>query len=227
MWASDERGAGWCGRSVRGACRSSDAGPAVGDRGCRSWCGGGGLVTRISRLRRTPTRMWMSRRWSPRWRERGICSICKSRPTGRGIGRRRMLDAAAERAYDGDALVAELAALVERLRMDRDRQLRTQLSIGELGEVLDGLAGETLQDRWGAFAWKVWPHWLRGIGRAGDHRWSVRVSTLVSAQAVRPSWPFLECLTPESGSSCYLTTRRCGSPPGGLPRRLRMFRGAR
>jgi hypothetical protein len=99
----------------------------------------------------------------------------------------------AERAYDRGALLAELGALVERLRMDRDRQLRTRLSIRELGEVLDGLAGETLQDRWGAFEWEVWPQWLRGIGRASDHRWSVGVSTLVSAQAVRPSWPFLEC----------------------------------
>ena len=104
----------------------------------------------------------------------------------------RFLDLA-ERAYDGSALLVELGALVERLRMDGDRQLRTQVSIRELGEVLDGLAGETLQDRWGAFEWEVWPQWLRGIGRASDHRWSVGVSTLVSAQAVRPSWPFLEC----------------------------------
>ena len=39
----------------------------------------------------------------------------------------------------------------------------------------------------------MWPEWLRGLGRAPDRRWSFGVALLVTAQAVRPSWPFLEC----------------------------------
>ena len=59
--------------------------------------------------------------------------------------------------------------------------------------VLDGLPGDTLQERWSAFEWRVWPDWLRGVGRAPHDRWTVGVCALMISQAARPSWPFLEC----------------------------------
>jgi hypothetical protein len=95
--------------------------------------------------------------------------------------------------YDGGRMLAELEGVITRSAMTEDRRRRTVRSSGELVTVMDGLAGETLQDRWRAFEWQVWPHWLAGVGRTGDSRWSFAVAMLVAVQAVRPSWPFLEC----------------------------------
>jgi hypothetical protein len=98
-----------------------------------------------------------------------------------------------DRAFDGGRLLAELEAVVVRSPMSAERRRMTLLSTRELRVILDGLPGETLQDRWRAFEWGVWPEWLRGLGRAPDRRWSFGVALLVTGQAVRPSWPFLEC----------------------------------
>lgn len=99
----------------------------------------------------------------------------------------------ADRPYDGDRLLAELEAVIDCSPMIGERRLNTLLSTRELRAILDGLSGETLQERWGAFEWRVWPGWVVGVGRAPEHRWSFGVANLVIAQAVRPSWPFLEC----------------------------------
>ena len=99
----------------------------------------------------------------------------------------------ADRCYDGDALVAAMGELIERLRADRSQRLNTSLSSRELRALLDEQPGETLQERWAAFEWRVWPQWLSGRGRAPHHRWSLGVCALVISQAARPSWPFLEC----------------------------------
>jgi hypothetical protein len=99
----------------------------------------------------------------------------------------------ADRAFDGGRLVVELERVIARSPMEAERRRTTSLSTRELRVILDGLPGETLQDRWSAFEWGVWPEWLRGVGRAPDRRWSFGVALLVTAQAVRPSWPFLEC----------------------------------
>ena len=99
----------------------------------------------------------------------------------------------ADRPYDGDALLAAVEPLVDRLVMDRTNQSKMRLSTRELRMVLDGLPGDTLQERWSAFEWRVWPDWLRGIGRAPHDRWTFGVCALMISQAARPSWPFLEC----------------------------------
>ena len=99
----------------------------------------------------------------------------------------------ADRRYDGEALLAALEPLVDRLAMDRTNQSKMRLSTRELRGVLDGLPGDTLQERWSAFEWRVWPDWLRGVGRAPHDRWTLGVCALMISQAARPSWPFLEC----------------------------------
>jgi integrase len=99
----------------------------------------------------------------------------------------------ADRGYDGDLLLGALEVVIDRSRMMDQRRANTLVSTRELRAILDGLPGETLQDRWGVFEWRVWPDWVRGVGRAPDHRWSFGVATIVSAQAVRPSWSFLGC----------------------------------
>lgn len=99
----------------------------------------------------------------------------------------------ADRPHDGEALLAALEPLVDGLIMDRTSRSKTQLSTRELRVVLDGLPGDTLQERWSAFEWRVWPDWLRGIGRAPHDRWTYGVRLLMIAQAARPSWSFLEC----------------------------------
>ena len=99
----------------------------------------------------------------------------------------------ADRPYDGEALLAALEPLVDRLVMDRTNQSKMRLSTRELRGVLDGLPGDTLQERWSAFEWRVWPDWLRGVGRAPHDRWTLGVCALMISQAARPSWPFLEC----------------------------------
>ena len=99
----------------------------------------------------------------------------------------------ADRPHDGEALLAALEPLVDRLVMDRTNQSKMRLSTRELRGVLDGLPGDTLQERWSAFEWRVWPDWLRGVGRAPHDRWTLGVCALMISQAARPSWPFLEC----------------------------------
>ena len=79
----------------------------------------------------------------------------------------------ADRPYDGEALLAALEPLVDRLVMDRTNQSKMRLSTRELRGVLDGLPGDTLQERWSAFEWRVWPDWLRGVGRAPHDRWTL------------------------------------------------------
>jgi integrase len=99
----------------------------------------------------------------------------------------------ADEVYDGGRMLAELERVIAQTAMIEDRRRRTVRSSRELVTVMDGLAGETLQDRWRAFEWQVWPQWLAGVGRTGDSRWSFAVAMLVAAQAVRPSWSFLAC----------------------------------
>jgi hypothetical protein len=109
------------------------------------------------------------------------------------VSTQRGLVALADRPYDGQRLLTELEAVIDRSPMPADRRPETCLSSGELVEILDELSGERLQARWSAFEWQVWPQWLTGVGRAPDRRWSFGVATLIAAQAARPSWPFLEC----------------------------------
>ena len=99
----------------------------------------------------------------------------------------------ADRRYDGEVLLAALEPLVDRLVMDHDNRSKMRLSTRELRVVLDGLPGDTLQERWSAFEWRVWPDWLRGVGRAPHDRWTFGVCLLMISQAARPSWSFLEC----------------------------------
>ena len=89
----------------------------------------------------------------------------------------------ADRPYDGEVLLAALEPLVDRLVMDRDNRSKMRLSMRELREVLDGLPGDTLQERWSAFEWRVWPDWLRGVGRAPHDRWTFGVCALMISQA--------------------------------------------
>jgi hypothetical protein len=78
----------------------------------------------------------------------------------------------ADRPHDGDALLAALEPLVDRLVMDRTNRSKMRLSTWGLRMVLDGLPGDTLQERWSAFEWRVWPDWLRASAapRAIDGR---------------------------------------------------------
>ena len=99
----------------------------------------------------------------------------------------------ADRPYDGEVLLAGLESLVDRLVMDSTNQSKMRLSTRELRVLLDGLPGDTLQERWSAFEWRVWPDWLRGVGRAPHDRWTLGVCALMISQAARPSWSFLEC----------------------------------
>ena len=97
-----------------------------------------------------------------------------------------------ERAYDRAALEDELGGLVPRLRFDPGKRVAMQVACRELVEVLDGLAGATLQERWTVFEWEVWPRWIAGDGRPPRHRWTLGVCALVIGRAVRPSWAFLQ-----------------------------------
>ena len=81
----------------------------------------------------------------------------------------------ADRRHDGAVLLAALEPLVDRLVMDHDNRSKMRLSMRELRVVLDGLPGDTLQERWSAFEWRVWPDWLRGVGRAPHDRWTFGV----------------------------------------------------
>ncbi len=64
--------------------------------------------------------------------------------------------------------------------MKRSSQQKTWVSTRELRGVLDGLPGDTLQERWSAFEWRVWPDWLRGVGRAPAGRWTLGVCALMN-----------------------------------------------
>jgi integrase len=99
----------------------------------------------------------------------------------------------ADQSYDREQLLAGLGELIGRLQARPERRQTMWLSSRELVGVLDAQPGETLQQRWCAFEWRVWPDWLYGHGRAPGKRWSHGVCGLVISQAARPSWRFLEC----------------------------------
>jgi integrase len=103
------------------------------------------------------------------------------------------LVALADRRYDGEVLLDALGELLPGLRLVRAKRAGIVLACEELCDLLDAQPGDTLQQRWGAFEWRVWPEWLCGRGRPPHNRWALGVCALVISQAVRPSWPFLEC----------------------------------
>ena len=57
----------------------------------------------------------------------------------------------ADRPYDGAVLLAALEPLVDRLVLDDTNRSKMRLSMRELRVVLDGLPGDTLQERWSVF----------------------------------------------------------------------------
>jgi len=128
-----------------------------------------------------------------------------------------VLEQLGERDYDGDALAAELELLVGRLRFDPAKRAGMLVSCRELIAILDGLAGATLQTRWTAFEWEIWPRWIAGHDRPSRHRWTLGVCALVIGRAVRPSWAFLQA----SYTRAWLKRAPAGDPLAREVERLR------
>ena len=59
----------------------------------------------------------------------------------------------------------------------------------ELLQILGGLGGSSVQEKWESFEETLWPLWDQGQGRIPHWNWSVRA--LVVARQVRPGWSFL------------------------------------
>jgi hypothetical protein len=73
----------------------------------------------------------------------------------------------ADAPYDGDALLlARLEGSIATFRLDREGKEGMLRSCRDLRGVLDGRAGETLQERWEDFEGFVWPEWTKGNARA-------------------------------------------------------------
>jgi len=98
------------------------------------------------------------------------------------------LSALADARYDGELLAAGIGALVSSWSLSTDRRRGAVLGTRTLVGEFDGLAGETLQERFERFEQAVWPRWCAGGHGAPPYRWSAGVRAVVIARAVRPGW---------------------------------------
>ena len=95
----------------------------------------------------------------------------------------------AEEPYDRELILAHLREEIPRYRIyhsDANRMLRAaEVTL----DVIDGVDGDRLADRWAVFETDIWPRWQAGRDRPplGD-RWSWGVWALVISRLVRPAW---------------------------------------
>jgi len=113
-------------------------------------------------------------------------------------GRRDQLAVArafAGERFDADRLVAHLHAEAAIYRWTRpDDARRMQRAARLTVDVLGGLPGPCLADRWSCFEATVWPEWLAGRNRLPlGSMWTWGVWPLVTGRLVRPSWSMLSC----------------------------------
>jgi hypothetical protein len=98
----------------------------------------------------------------------------------------------ADAPFDFGALAAGVDRFVSGLPAHEDRQGRLQFAARSTIAFLDGLDGESLQDRWDALERDWWPRWDAGVDRpAPADRWTWGLATLILSRAVRPGWPVL------------------------------------
>jgi integrase len=98
--------------------------------------------------------------------------------------------------YDGERLLVAVGGVLPGWRVSCKQRAGRLGACRLLVEVLDGLPGVALQDRWEAFEERVWPAWAAGRGRPAHHHWSYGIWTVVMARAVRPGWPVLNTFAP-------------------------------
>ena len=94
--------------------------------------------------------------------------------------------------YDSARIRRQLESEVAVLRCRPIDQRRFGRAVEVTVDVLDGLPGGTLEERWASFEEDVWPRWIAGEARpALGERWTWGVWTLVIGRFVRPSYAML------------------------------------
>lgn len=107
--------------------------------------------------------------------------------TGAVTQRARQLGMA---SYDRQVLIGNLAEQMRGWRFTkRYDDSRMLLAVGATFDVLDGLEGVSLAERWAKFEEQIWPRWQAGIDRPDrGTRWGFGVWALVISRLVRPQW---------------------------------------
>lgn len=93
-------------------------------------------------------------------------------------------------SYDRQVLIEHLVEQMRGWRFaKRYDDSRMLLAVYATFDVLDGLEGASLAERWARFQDQVWPRWQSGEDRPDcGTRWGFGVWTLVISRLVRPQW---------------------------------------
>ena len=93
-------------------------------------------------------------------------------------------------SYDRQVLIENLTEQMRGWRFNkRYDDSRMLLAVDATFDVLDGLEGVSLAERWIGFEEQVWPRWQAGIDRPDrGTRWGFGAWALVIARLVRPQW---------------------------------------
>lgn len=103
-----------------------------------------------------------------------------------------MTGALADRAFDADALLAELDGLTARVRLKHGKRRQLQRACGSLVAALGEREEATLQARWEGVEGELWPRWQRGEERLAPARqWTWGSAGVILTGAVRPGWVVL------------------------------------
>lgn len=94
--------------------------------------------------------------------------------------------------FDAAALRARLAAFVDSLAFEVERERFMRHAVASTLAIVDGSAGATLQERWDRVEGEQWPRWDIGLDRPYPaHQWTWGPAALALSRAVRPGWRML------------------------------------
>jgi hypothetical protein len=102
-----------------------------------------------------------------------------------------MTRAPQSRRWNGQRFVEHVGDGIADWRWASGELNRMRARVWELAEVLDGMDGETVQQRWSAFEGTVWSEWVAGRGRPGGDLWRWGTWGAVLTRSVQPGWPLM------------------------------------
>lgn len=123
--------------------------------------------------------------------------------------------------YDRERIAADLEEMTTGLLISDGSVVgRRRRAIHAVLDVLDGLDGRCLVDRWARFETDVWPGWKAGDDRPRlSYEWSFGVRAFAISRMVCPSVRLSRRCGWPSGSTCCLPTTRSAAPATSFVRR--------